>query len=42
LLISSGIVIPIFLVWSIPIILLLFISLSIIENTVVKNKTHEI
>jgi CDP-diacylglycerol--serine O-phosphatidyltransferase len=42
LLISSVIVIPIFLVWSIPIILLLFISLSIIENTVVKNKIHEI
>ncbi len=42
LLISSGIVIPIFLVWSIPIILLLFISLSIIENTVYKNKAHEI
>ena len=36
LLISSGIVIPIFLVWSIPIILLLFISLSIIENAVFK------
>jgi CDP-diacylglycerol--serine O-phosphatidyltransferase len=39
LLISSVIVIPIFLVWSIPIIVFLFILLSLLENIYSKKAT---
>jgi CDP-diacylglycerol--serine O-phosphatidyltransferase len=42
MLISSVISIPIFIVWSIPIIVLLYLSLSIIENSLSKNQKHEI
>lgn len=41
-LITCGILIPILWVWSIPIIVLLYLLLSFIYNTIRKNRTHEI
>lgn len=41
-LISCGILIPVLWVWSIPIIVLLYLLLSIIYNIIRKNRTHEI
>lgn len=41
-LISCGILIPFLLVWSIPIIVLLYLLLSFIYNIIRKNRTHEI
>lgn len=41
-LISCGLLIPFLLVWSIPIIVLLYLLLSFIYNIIRKNRTHEI
>lgn len=41
-LIICVILIPVLLFWSVPIIVLLYIVLSVIENIFFKNKTHEI
>jgi CDP-diacylglycerol--serine O-phosphatidyltransferase len=41
-LITCGILIPTILVWSIPIIILLYIILSVVENLFIKNKQYEV
>lgn len=41
-LISSLILIPLLWLWSIPIIVLLYLILSIVEHFIIKNKQHEI
>lgn len=41
-LISCGLLIPILLFWAIPIIVILYLLLSIIQNSIQKNKPHEI
>lgn len=41
-LISCGLLIPLLLIWSVPIIVLLYLLLSFIQNIIRKKQTHEI